>query len=71
VLEHRTGSQDDGFSVFYSDPSETLTDEYHHLDIHVFSNHRTVKVFSARWIQPGEPDVITFKRGEWEERLLS
>jgi len=32
---------------------------------------RRGKVFSAQWGQEGEPQVITFKRGRWEDDLLS
>jgi hypothetical protein len=57
-----------GFSVWYTDPETSICDEYHHLD--VYADGRG-KVLNIRWIANQPADVVTFKRGPWEEYFLS
>lgn len=57
------------FRIFYVDPENVENcDKYHHLDIYADGRG---KVFSARWEPNTAPEVITFKRGPWEEFFLS
>src|SRR5208283_295836 len=64
VLEHRAPA----FSVFCSDPRKVIGGEFHHLDIR--TPCPVVKVFSVRWIDREAPEIVTFKRGAWEEYFL-
>jgi hypothetical protein len=58
----------DGFSVWYTDPETAECDEYHHLDVHA---ENCGKVSNVRWKDNQAPEVVTFKRGSWEEYSLS
>jgi hypothetical protein len=62
------------FRILYYDP-ENLDPgtigydfHYHHLDIYA---DECGKVFSARWKNDAALEVITFKRGPWEQVFLS
>lgn len=55
-----------GLSVFYADPKTSKTDEYHHLDVRAGG----LKVLSVVWLEDEPPEIVTFKRGDWEENLL-
>jgi hypothetical protein len=55
------------FNVFYADPETSERDEYHHLDIRT---DRT-KVLSVAWKDGEADEVVTFKRGAWEQYFLS
>jgi hypothetical protein len=56
-----------GFGVFYCDPETAECDEYYHLDIRT----DRAKVFTIRWLAGGPLEVMTFKRGPWEEYFVS
>jgi hypothetical protein len=64
------------FRIFYTDPETTpITSPYHHLDVYADGRGREegrrVKVFSVAWIPDAALEVITFKRGLWEQVFLS
>lgn len=56
------------FTVFYADPETAECDEYYHLDVHADGRG---KVFSVVWLGNGMPEVVTFRRGSWEEYFVS
>jgi hypothetical protein len=51
-----------GLRVWYTDPETSECDEYHHLD--VWDSER--KVLSVVWLSGAPPQVVSFKRGNWE-----
>lgn len=57
-----------GLSVWYTDPATAEFDEYYHLDIHADG---CGKVLNVIWKDNEAPEVITFKRGTWEEYFVS
>ena len=56
-----------GFNVWYADPETSETDEYHHLDVRTGGT----KVLSVAWKDGEAHQVVTFKRGAWEQYLRS
>jgi hypothetical protein len=56
-----------GFTVWYSDPETSETDEYHHLDVHA----ERAKVLSVAWKDGEPPEIVTFKRGNWESYFVA
>ncbi len=58
----------DGFRVWYTDPEMAESDEYYHLDVHADG---CGKVLNVRWQDKEAPEVVTFKRGTWEEYFMS
>lgn len=58
----------DGFLIWYTDPETAICDEYYHLD--VYADGRG-KVLNVRWKNNEAPEVVTFKRGTWEDYFLS
>jgi hypothetical protein len=68
------------FQILYYDPANldpaTVSHSgYHYLDIYAAGRGtqeaRREKVFSVRWIFEADLEVITFKRGEWEQVFSS
>jgi hypothetical protein len=55
-----------GLSILYADPKTSKTDEYHHLDVSTGG----LKVLSVVWLESEPPEIVTFKRGDWEEWLI-
>lgn len=56
-----------GFTIWYSDPETADTDECHHF--YIRSGGR--KVFSAVWGAGESAQIVTFRRGPWEEYFLA
>jgi hypothetical protein len=56
-----------GFSIWYADPETSERDEYHHLDVHAGGQ----KVLSVVWLERRDPEITGFKRGAWEQYLVS
>lgn len=57
-----------GFHVWYTDPETAISDHYYHLD--VYADGRG-KVLNMIWQDDQAAEVVTFRRGPWEEYFLS
>ena len=55
------------FRIWYADPATSDCDEFHHLD--VWNNEH--KVLSVVWLPDQSPEVVSFKRGNWERYFLA
>ena len=54
--------------VWYADPETAECDEYHHLEVHADG---IGKVLSVVWKDGELMEVVTFKRGPWEDYFVS
>lgn len=55
------------FRIWYADPETSECDEYHHLDVHAGG----AKVLSVAWREGAVPEIVSFRRGTWEQYPVS
>lgn len=51
------------FRIWYTDPQTSECDDFYHLD--VWDTER--KVLSVAWLANEPSEIVTFKRGSWED----
>lgn len=60
--------QGQGFSIFFVDPEDVEVTDFFHLDVHADGMG---KVLNVTWLPNCVPEVVSFKRGAWENLFTS